>query len=136
MMDAVIAVRRAIQARLVADAPLVALLGGPRIHDEPPRAASGPYVVYGDVEARDWSSSTEIGCEQTIEIAIWAPRGAETSVALAIAGRLGTVLHDAPLVLTGHRLVQLRQTGLDVRRDTKSGLSRAVLRLRCVTDQL
>lgn len=136
MMDAVIAVRRAIQARLVADTALVALLGGPRIHDEPPRAATGPYVVYGDVEARDWSSSTELGCEQTIELIVWAPRSAETSVALTIAGRIGLVLHDAPLVLVGHRLVQIRQTGLDVRRDAKTGLSRAVVRLRCVTDQL
>lgn len=136
MMDAVIAVRRAIQARLVADAALVALLGGPRIHDEPPRAATGPYVVYGDVDARDWSSSTELGCEQSIELIIWAPRSAETSVALTIAGRVGLALHDAPLALTGHRLVQIRQTGLDVRRDPKTGLSRAIVRLRCITDQL
>jgi hypothetical protein len=136
MMDAVIAVRRAIQARLVADTALVTLLGGPRIHDEPPRAATGPYIVYGDVEARDWSSSTELGCEQAIEIVVWAPRSAETSVALAIAGRVGLVLHDAPLVPVGHRLVQIRQTGLDVRRDAKTGLSRVVVRLRCVTDQL
>lgn len=136
MMDAVIAVRRAIQARLVADATLGTLLGGARIYDEPPRAASGPYVVYGDVEARDWSSSTELGCEQAIEIVIWAPRGGETSVALTIAGRVGTVLHDAPLALTGHRLVQLRQTGLDLRRDGKTGQSRALVRLRCVTDQI
>jgi hypothetical protein len=136
MMDAVIAVRRAIQARLVADTALVTLLGGPRIHDEPPRAATGPYVVHGDVEARDWSSSTEMGCVQSVELVVWAPRGAETSVALTIAGRVGAVLHDAPLVLTGHRLVQIRQTGLDVRRDAKTGLSRAVVRLRCVTDQI
>lgn len=136
MMDAVIAVRRAIQAHLVADTALVALLGGPRIHDEPPRAANGPYVVYGDVEASDWSTSTELGCEQTIEIVVWAPRGAETSVALSIAGRIGTALHDAPLTIAGHRLVQLRQTGLDLGRDARSGLSRAVVRLRCVTDQL
>ncbi|MGL4438319.1 MAG: tail completion protein gp17, partial [Bosea sp. (in: a-proteobacteria)] len=47
MMDAVIAVRRAIQARLVGDTNLNTLLGGPRIHDEPLRAATGPYVVYG-----------------------------------------------------------------------------------------
>lgn len=136
MMSAVIAVRRAIHTQMIADVALVTLLGGPRIHDEPPRAATGPYIVYGNVEARDWSSSTEMGCEQTIEIVVWAPRSAETSVALTIAGRVGLVLHDAPLVLTDHRLVQIRQSGLDVSRDAKTGLSRAVVRLRCVTDQL
>ncbi len=136
MMDAVLAVRRGIQARLVADTALIALLGGPRIHDEPPRAAIGPYVVYGDVEARDWSTGTEPGCQQGIELVVWAGKRSETSVALAIAGRIGTALHDAPLTLNGHRLVNLRQTGLDVRRDLRTGLSRAIVRLRCVTEQL
>ena len=136
MMDAVIAVRRLIQAHLAADTPLIGLLGGPQIHDEPPRAAAGPYVVYGDVDARDWSSGGDIGCEQFIELVIWAGKGRETAAALAIAGRVGSILHDAPMSPAGHRLVNIRQTGLEVRRDAKTGLSRATVRLRCITEQL
>jgi len=136
MMDAVIAVRRAIQAHLLADEALLALLGGPRIHDEPPRAAAGPYIVHGDVEARDWSTGTEAGCEQRLSILVWAGRGGESAAALAIAARLAARLHDAQLEPAGHRLVQLRQTGLDLRRDGKTGLGTATVTLRCVTEQL
>lgn len=136
MIDAVLAVRRAIQARLVADGPLSALLGGARIFDEPPRAAPGPYIVHGDVEARDWSSGAELGCEQRIELIVWAPSGGETARALSIAGRAALVLHEAPIAPAGHRLVLVRQTGLDVRRDARTGLSRASLWLRCITEQL
>ena len=136
MIDAVLAVRRAIQARLVADGPLIALLGGPRIFDEPPRAAKGPYIVHGDVEARDWSSGAEQGCEQRIELVIWAPSGGETARALSIAARAALVLHEAPITPAGHRLFLIRQTGLDIRRDTKTGLPRISLWLRCITDQL
>jgi hypothetical protein len=136
MMDAVIAVRRALQARLVADAELGALLGGQRIHDEPPRAAAGPYIVYGDVEARDWSTGTEEGCEQALALVVWAGSAGETAAALTIAARVAAVLHDAPLDPVGHRLVQIRQTGLDLRRDARTGLSSATVRLRCVTERL
>jgi hypothetical protein len=136
MIGAVLAVRRAIQARLVADAPLLALLGGPHVHDEPPRAAPGPYVVHGDVEAEDWSSTGDIGCEQRLSLVVWAAKGAETRQALAIAGRVGEALHEAALALQGHRLVNLRQTGLDLTRDAKTGRSCATVRLRAVTEQL
>ncbi len=136
MMDAVIAVRRAVQARLATDAGLAALLGGPRIHDEPPRAATGIYVVHGDVDARDWSTGDGLGCVQVIELVVWAGKGSETGAALTVAARVAAALHDAPLAVAGHRLVNLRQTGLDARRDARSGLSRITVRMRCVTEQI
>jgi len=38
------------------------------------------------------------------------------------------------LPVAGHRLVQLRISGLDLGRDTRTGLSRATVTLRCVTE--
>ncbi|MCX7325047.1 MAG: DUF3168 domain-containing protein [Hyphomicrobiales bacterium] len=110
-------------------------MGGPHVYDEPPRAAAGTNVVYGGVDARDWSSGDGVGCEQVIDLIVWAGKGRETSVALALAGRIGAVLHDAALSPAGHRIVNLRQTALEVKHDLKSGLSRATLRLRCITEQ-
>ncbi len=136
MIDAVLSVRRAIQARLAADAALAALLGGPgRVHDQPPRGQKGLYVVHGDVEARDWSTGTDGGCEQRLALVVWAASPTESAAALAAAGRVGALLHDAPLEPDGQRCVNLRQTGLDVSRDARSGLLRVVVRLRCVTEQ-
>lgn len=108
-MTAILALRRAIHARLTGDRQLAARLDGPRIHDEPPRAASGTYVVCGDVSARDWSSDGARDGEQEIEIVVWGGQTGDTVTALTIAARVGTLLHDASLKLTGHRLVNLRQ---------------------------
>src|SRR2546421_9702038 len=41
------ALRAAIHNALVADAPLSALLGGPRVYDEPPKSVAFPYVTLG-----------------------------------------------------------------------------------------
>lgn len=136
MMTAILALRRAMQAHLVADAELVALLGGPRIHDEPPRGLPGPHVAHGDVDARDWSSQGSDDCEQDVEIVVWAATAGETARALAIAGRIGDLLHEADLAIEGHRLVNLRQTGLAVRRDGRSGRARVAVRLRAVTERI
>jgi hypothetical protein len=65
---------------------------------------------------------------------VWAGKGSESGAALVIAGRLGTVLHDAALSVDRHRLVQLRVSGLDLGRDSRTGLSRATVTLRCVTE--
>jgi hypothetical protein len=66
MSDAILALRAAIQTRLAADADLTALIGAGRVHDEAPRAASGVYVVHGEVDARDWSTGSDKGCEQDV----------------------------------------------------------------------
>ena len=39
------ALRAAIHDALIADAALVSVLGGPKIYDEPPRAAAFPYIT-------------------------------------------------------------------------------------------
>ncbi len=136
MMDAVLALRRAVQAHLSADGTLSALLGGARIHDEPPRAAAGPYVVHGEVDARDWSAGVEGGCEQSFQLVVWAGRPGATAEALAVAARVGALLHEAALTPEGHRLVNLRQTSAQARRDGKSALSRVTLAFRAVTEPL
>ena len=44
------------------------------------------------------------------------------------------ILDDAPLVLDGHRLVNLRVTALSSARDKDTQLTRVTLRLRAVTE--
>jgi hypothetical protein len=136
MMGAVLALRLAVQAHLAADATLAALIGGPRIHDEPPRAAAGPYVVHGEADARDWSTGSDAGCEQTFQLVVWAGKPGATAEALAASARIGALLHEAVLTLVGHRLINLRQTSAQVRRDGKSALSRVTLSFRAVTEPL
>ena len=63
----------------------------------------------------------------------WARAGSARSALLA-AERLAALLHDAPLALEGHRLVNLRVTATEVDRDRETNLARVTLRLRAVTE--
>ncbi|NNM72650.1 tail completion protein gp17 [Enterovirga aerilata] len=134
MSSPILPLRSAILARCGADAPLAALLGGTgAIHDEPPPGAEPVYAVFGEAEARDASSSAERGHEQDLAIRIWARPGS-TASALAAAERMAELLDDASLALTGHRLVALRVTAIEIGREERTNLARAVLRLRAVTE--
>ncbi|WP_249729605.1 MULTISPECIES: DUF3168 domain-containing protein [unclassified Chelatococcus] len=131
----VLALRRAILGRLAADVDLTVILGGARIHDAVPRAASGVFVVFGEARCRDWSTMTDRGHEQDISLTVWSrPGGARP--ALAAAARIERLLHDASLPLAGHRLVNLRVTATEVRRDERADLARVTVRLRAVTECL
>lgn len=53
----------AIRTHLLSDTPLTALLGGPRVYDEPPKSIAFPYVTLGETRVADWSTGTEPGEE-------------------------------------------------------------------------
>lgn len=129
------ALQSAILAKLAGDAPLSAALGsGRRVFDAVPPGTPLPYVLYGPVVSRDWSTDTDAGAEHTVTISVRAHASARRT-AHDIADRICALLHDQALVLAGHRLVNLRQQVLDIRRE-KDGHVRATLRLRAVTEPL
>ncbi len=134
MTSPVLALRQAILAAAAADLPLKTLMGGSlRLYDEPPRGAEPVYALFGDVTAADWSTDFDRGHEQDLAIVVWSrPGGAR--LALAAAERFDAILDDAPLLLDGHRLVNLRTTELVSARDKDTGLTRVTLSLRAVTE--
>jgi hypothetical protein len=134
MSSPILALRAAILARCAEDAALAAMLGGTAaIYDEPPAAASPIYAVFGEAEAKDVSTSTERGHEQELAIRIWARPGSAAS-ALAAAERMAELLDEAELTLTGHRLIRLSMTALEIGREERTNVARAVLRLRASTE--
>ncbi len=134
MTSPILALRQAILAAAQADPDLAALMGGAaRLYDEPPRAAEPVYAVFGDVSAEDASTSSERGHEQDLALVVWSREGSARS-GLEAAERLAAILDEAPLVLAGHRLANLRVTSVAVDRDRDTGLARATLRLRAVTE--
>lgn len=134
MSDAALKLRQAVHAALVADASLVTLLGGPRIHDEAPRAATGPYVTFDRWQAQDVSAPEKRMTEHEFDLALWAGQTAATARNLAIAARIEQVLHDAPLVLSGHRLVFLYWQSSTSDRDERSKLPRVSLSFTALTE--
>ena len=136
MSDAILALRAAVQARLVANAALTTLIGPDRIFDEAPRAARGLYVVHGEVEARDWSTGSDRGCEQEFMLVVWAAQSGSSRQALEAAGLIAEVLHQADLALDGHRLIHLRWLSSRLAREARKGLPSVAIRFRAVTETL
>lgn len=136
MSDAILPLRRAIHAHLSGDAALTALIGAGHIHDEPPRATGGLYVVHGEVSAEDWSTGSDRGCEQKLSLVVWAGESASSRKALEAAARIVVSLEGAALAPEGHRLINLGWLSSKLARDPKTHLPMVTLTFRAVTETL
>ncbi|RYE32153.1 MAG: DUF3168 domain-containing protein [Hyphomicrobiales bacterium] len=136
MSDAILALRAAVQARLAANSNLTALIGSGRIFDEAPRAVRGLYVVHGEVEARDWSTGSDRGCEQEFALVVWAAQSGSSRQALEAANLIVAALDQVDLALEGHALVNLRWLSSRLARETRNGLPQVAIRFRAVTEIL
>ena len=133
MTSAVLALHDSILTALRADSTLVGLLSGPKIYDEPPRTLSAPFVTFGDVAARDWSTSTEGGMEHVVSLNLWLKQGSLRS-GLVIAGRISLVLSGVALDLSDHRLISLQLTHVESKYEDSGRWLRIVQRFRAVTE--
>jgi hypothetical protein len=106
-----------------------------RLYDEPPRAIEGVYAVFGNASASDSSTITAVLTEQECDITVWGKAGLASS-ALASADRIAELLHDAPLTLSGLHLISLFVTQTEIKRDRASGLARATVTLKAMTEKM
>lgn len=135
MSSASWALQKAIHQELTASADILALLGGAHVWDHLPRGAAFPYVTFGVSTERDWSTGSEDGVEHIVTLHVWS-RAAGLREAEIIAASVRAALHDRPLTLDGHCLVNLRHEITDIRRDPLSELAHGIVRLRAVTEPL
>jgi hypothetical protein len=127
------ALRSAIHDALVADSGLAAALGGAKVYDEPPRNAAFPYVTLGDARVSDASADDGPTQEHQLTLHAWSRQGGHKE-AHVITGALLAALDDAPLAPSGHRLVNLRFTIADIRREADGRTYHALVRFRAVTE--
>lgn len=132
MTDAV-ALRTVLHEALSTDAPLLAVLGGPRVYDTPPASPEFPYVTLGEAQMLDASTATEPGTEHRLVLHAWSRQGGHKE-AHAIAAALQQALHDADLAPAGCHLVNLRATGADIRREGGGRTYHALVRFRAITE--
>ena len=133
MLAATVALRAAIFDALIADPALAAALGGARIYDLAPRGAEFPYVTLGEARITDASADEAPAQEHQLTLHAWSRQGGHRE-AHVITGALLQALDDAPLVLGGHRLVQLRFALADIRREADGRTYHALVRFRAVTE--
>ena len=135
MASAGFELQKTIHAALTANAALTALLGGARVHDDVPPGAEFPYLTIGESVVRDWSTGSEPGDEHIVTLHVWS-RAAGRKETHQIMGAVRTVLHEAALFVSGHRLVNLRHEFSDARRDPEGETYHGVVRFRGVTEVL
>jgi hypothetical protein len=132
-MSSAVSLRAAIRDALTADSPLVSLLGGEKIYDEPPREAQLPYVTLGQDVISDGSTATEAGDEHALTLHVWSRQGGHKE-AHVLAGAVLEALIEAPITLDGHHLSNLRFVAADVRRESDGRTYHGIVRLRALTE--
>lgn len=131
----VIALRKAIRTRLLADAALMTALGGDKVYDEAPRNIDPPYALFAETQMRDWSAEASRGAEQFLTLAVvTTSRG--LSAALSVAQLIADLLDEAPLTLEDHALIDLRFLSMETRRDQSGRFARVAIRFRATTEYL
>ena len=130
-----LALQSGLYTALVSDSPLTTLLGGSHVFDHLPRGQQYPYVVIGTLSSRDYSTGTEISDEHFVTLYTWSRSQGKTQV-YEIMDAIKRVLHDSPLNLTDHHLVQMRQVSTEVKFDKVSYAYLGTIRLRAVTEPL
>lgn len=127
--------QQSVHAALTADPAIIGLLGAPNVFDDVPRAARHPYITIGQSLVKDWSTGTEEGDEHILTLHVWSrAKGRQETHEIMAAVR--AALADAPLSLTGHRLVNLRHEFSEARRDPDGETYHGLVRLRAVTEPI
>ena len=129
------AIQRGIYQALAGSSDLTSLLGGTRIYDDPPQSASYPFVSLGQSLVRDWSTGSEDGAEHMLTLHVWSRAGGKKQVHEIIEA-IKDVLHDQPLTLLDHHLVNFRHDFSEARQDPDGDTYHGIVRYRAVTEPL
>ncbi len=135
MIPSTVALQQSIFATLSSDTALTGLLGGSRIYDDAPQPAAFPYITFGHSTLRDVSTTHEAGDEHIVTLHVWSRAHGRRQAQLIIDQVRGS-LHDRPLVLTDHHLVNIRHEFSDCRREPDGEIIHGTVRLRAVTEPL
>ena len=127
------ALQRGVYQALAGSLELTTLLGGDRVYDDAPQAAASPFITLGQSVIRDWSTGTEDGAEHSLTLHVWSRSGGKKQ-ALEIIEAIKAVLHDQPLMLPDHHLVNLRHELSEARLDPDGDTFHGIVRYRAVTE--
>ena len=133
MSSAALALQIAMRDRLLARAPLLALLGGGHVFDELPRGSHEPYVIFAGIETRDWSVQDQKAHEHFVTLDV-KTKSRSRKLVQEIVGEIESALDGAALTLAGHVLVNLRTTFWTVARSNET--FNAVVKFRAATEEI
>ncbi|MES2905717.1 MAG: DUF3168 domain-containing protein [Pseudomonadota bacterium] len=126
--------QQAVVTTLKANSALQALLND-RVFDVVPVRAAYPYLAYGPVNLRDWSTGSNGGQEHGVSISVYSQQPGFRE-AYSIADAIVAALEAAALTLSGHKLVLFRFDTAEFRRETDTLTTRGVVTFRALTEKL
>ena len=127
------ALQRSIYQALANAPALTARLGGARIYSKAPQGEALPYITLGQTATLDWSTGTELGTEHDLTLHVWTSADSAEEVH-EIMDAVKTLLHDRPLSLDDHYLVNLRHEFAEARIDPDGETMHGIVRYRAVTE--
>lgn len=129
MTHPITALQSALLATLLADAELVAVLGGDFVFDAPPQGQEPPFaaIVRHDVLARDGDAAP--GNDHRLLIHCWHNQPSRKAV-LALADRVVAVALTTDLSGTDLNVTHAQHDRTDTAIDTGTGYARAAVALR------
>jgi hypothetical protein len=132
-VKAELALRSAIRTAALADATLAGAVNS-SFFDGAPKDALFPFVAFGDVVLRDWSTGSDAGLEHQFTLDIWSsqPGNGET---LKIADQILDFLGRTVLQLQGAQLIDLRFVSFEARRESNGRYAKGRLRFRAITEE-
>ncbi|MGD9503234.1 MAG: DUF3168 domain-containing protein [Methyloceanibacter sp.] len=120
--------RNSIGQVLKASSDLAALLGGVRIFERPPEAASFPFITLGQSALRDWSTGATDGAEQRLTVHVWSPFGGKKHMQDIIKA-VRAALNDRPLA-AGRDGIALQHEFSEARLDPEGDSFHGIVRYR------
>ena len=133
-MSAERALIAALRTAMLAHAGLAGLVGV-RVYDDPPPDVVFPYLTLGRAESRPMDASAVEVLEHAVTLHVWSRHGGRAE-ALDIIAALRAALHNAPLNVTGRRLVLMFVQFTDIFRSGDGRTTHGVVRLRAITEAL
>jgi hypothetical protein len=127
------ALQRGVYQALAGSLDLTTLLGGVRVYDHAPQSAPYPFITLGQSAIRDWSTGTEDGAEHNLTLHVWSRSGGKKQVQ-EIIETIKDVLHDQPLTLSDHHLINRRHEFSEARLDPDGDTFHGIVRYRAVTE--
>lgn len=127
--------QEALYGALVGDAGLTSLLGGSKVYDLAPRRTKPPYITIGMTQERDWSTSTEEGCEHVVTLHCWTENNGRRQ-ADEILQTVKQIMAGASLPMSNHQLINLVYEFSEIRRDPDGETLHGLVRYRIVTETI
>ena len=134
MMNAHLALQKALYAALLNDSGVSAALGGAYVFDHTPHSQPFPYITFADVELRPFAAQDLAGTEHALTLEAFSDAKSKKQV-LAILSAVEAALEGA-IALEGHELVALRTNRITLNRSEDGRIYEARLRLTARTEPL